>query len=154
MHDFALQLSADTSRSLTRALTRLATEAGLRWVAVIDEAGFVLAQHGEANLRDDGEKAVLANATFAAARELARQLDENDFAGLHYQGRDRHFYLAPLTAQTLLAGVFGNDTPIAIVRTWVQKLAPELATAVRQATQPAPLADFHLRLATTPVLAR
>lgn len=132
MADFALHLTADAARALRQALIEFHADADLRYAAVLDESGVVLCEHGDSAHRDHGETAAIATGSFFAAQTLAQRLGESEFSGLHYEGSQRHFFLAPLTAETILFCVFANETRIAIVRACARRSIPELKAALRR----------------------
>ena len=117
-------------------------ESDARYAAIVQDSGFVVADEGEASYHDLGETGALATGTFFAARALARRLGEGAFAGLHYEGADRHFLLAPLGDDCLLLVVFTDQTRPAIVRACVRSVLPSLTAAVAAfATGPVPPPD-------------
>ncbi len=122
------ELSTDSARAIRGLLIRLGKESEARYTALLQDSGLVLCDAGDAAYRDAGETGALASGTFFAAQQLARRLQENDFTGLHYEGADRHFLLAPAGADTLLFVVFGPETRPAIVRACVRKILPDLVT--------------------------
>jgi predicted regulator of Ras-like GTPase activity (Roadblock/LC7/MglB family) len=152
MADFALNLTADAARALRQALTDFHADADLRYAAVIEESGVVLCEHGDPAHHDHGETAAIATGAFFAAQTLARRLGESEFSGLHYEGSQRHFFLAPLTAQTILLCVFANETRIAIVRACARRAIIALSAALRRMTDAPPeIGDFSVsRIETAP----
>jgi predicted regulator of Ras-like GTPase activity (Roadblock/LC7/MglB family) len=134
----ALNLTADCSRNLRSSLARLCHESDARYAAIVQDSGFVVADEGEASYHDLGETGALATGTFFAARALARRLGEANFAGLHYEGSDRHFLLAPIGDDCLLLVVFTDQTRPAIVRACVRKVLPSLTAAVAALGESAP----------------
>jgi predicted regulator of Ras-like GTPase activity (Roadblock/LC7/MglB family) len=119
MADTALNLSAEAAQSLRQALTDLCREADVRYAAILKDAGLVICDCGDASHRDQGETGAIATGAFFAAQALAERLGESEFSGLHYEGRQRHFFLAPLTPEFLLLCVFANETRIGVVRACV-----------------------------------
>lgn len=134
----ALSLSSEASRALREGLDDFCAEADLRYAAVLQDAGMVLAECGDAACRDQGETGAIATGAFFASQALAQRLGEGDFSGLHYEGRQRHFFIASVTTETLVLCVFGNETKIAIVRACARRHLPRLAAALRR-MQAAPL---------------
>jgi predicted regulator of Ras-like GTPase activity (Roadblock/LC7/MglB family) len=126
----ALNVSAEHSRDLRSLLAHLCHESDARYAAIVQDSGFVVADEGEASYHDLGETGALATGTFFAARALARRLGEANFAGLHYEGADRHFLLAPVGDDCLLLVVFADQTRPAIVRACVRQVLPRVTGAV------------------------
>ncbi len=135
MDPFAFSLSLDTSRALRQTLTALSAEAELRYAAICQDSGMVLAEHGDEALHDQGEIGALATGAFATVAELAKRLGEKQFEGLHYQGAGRHFFLCPLLPEFFLLCVFDNDTKIAIVRACTTRHVSALRAELSLATE-------------------
>ena len=140
-----VSLSSARSRRLRQALDHLRTEADLRHVSLIHDSGMVLCESGDGSCKDQGELGALATGAFFAARELARRVGDSDFSGLHYDGRNRHFFVASLSGDAFLFCVFANETKIAIVRACVARAANALAIdLVTPDTSPILPGDFAI----------
>jgi hypothetical protein len=137
----SLNLTREGSRTLRATLGELCRESDAHYAAVVQDSGFVVADEGDASYHDLGETGALATGTFFAARALARRLGESAFAGLQYDGADRHFLLAPVADDCLLLVVFTGRTRPAIVRACARRALPALAAGLGAlATAPAPAA--------------
>ncbi len=140
MSPTGFDISAETGARLRETLAAFCREADVRHAALLQDSGVVLCQHGDAAFHDAGETAAVATGAFFAARQLARRLGEPEFAGLHYEGTERHFLMAPVTDDSLLLVVFGNETRLAVVRACTRhtlpRLADELATLSAFAAPP------------------
>jgi predicted regulator of Ras-like GTPase activity (Roadblock/LC7/MglB family) len=145
MADTALNLSVEVLRSLREGLTELCREADVRYAAILKDAGHVICDCGDESHRDQGETGAIATGAFFAAKALAERLGESAFSGLHYEGRQRHFFLAPITDEFLLLCVFANETRIGIVRACAGHSAPRLRRCLETLTEsPLELGDLLL----------
>jgi predicted regulator of Ras-like GTPase activity (Roadblock/LC7/MglB family) len=145
MPQTALNLSIEAARALRQALAEFCREADVRYAAILQDAGMLIADCGDESHRDQGEIGAIATGAFFAAQALAQRLGEPEFSGLHYEGSQRHFFLAPLTREFLLLCVFANETRIGVVRTCVSQAGPVLKARLDALTEaPLELGDLTL----------
>ncbi|MFN0127543.1 MAG: roadblock/LC7 domain-containing protein [Verrucomicrobiales bacterium] len=133
-----LCLTAHSIRPILAALEALTQEAESRRSALLHDSGLVLAEYGEDAGQDQGESGALAAGAFFTARHLARRLGEESFAGLHYQGVHRDFFLTAVGSEALLLVVFDQRTKPAIIRACVHKYLPALEAATAKLRDPLP----------------
>ena len=144
MTGYDLHLTAEISRQLRQVLGSFCTDAGALGSAVLDQCGTQIAYaHPDALSASQGtmignspEIAALAAGAFAATRELADRLGDQSFHGLVHHGRDRHFYLCPVSADYLLLTVFGTGTPAGVVRHCASQVVADVAALLEAATEP------------------
>ncbi len=102
---------------------------------VIDKGGTIIAQQGEIESIDIVIVSALAAGSFAATKELARRIGENEFSALYHQGVDRHIFMAALDEHTVIVTVFGDRTTIGLVRLFTVNVAAQLRTLLNQLRQ-------------------
>lgn len=124
-----LALTAQALRPLREAMEKLCRESEASSAALLQDCGQALMETGEAR-PDAGENGALAVGAFFAARQLALRLGETDFAGLHYEGKSRHFFVTPVDAAHFLLLVFDHRSSLAVVRACARRALPELASTV------------------------
>lgn len=114
-------IQVDLDRSTVQAaralLAAYCEHAEVRYAALLEESGVVCADAGDTAYRDSGETGAICAGAFAAVREVARRLGEQNFEGLTHEGKALHFHLSPVNAVFMMLSVFGNETRIGIVRT-------------------------------------
>ena len=76
--------------------------------------------------------AALAAGSFAATKELARRIGEQEFSALYNQGVKRHLFIQSVDDDTILVTVFGSQTTIGLVRFYSNRAALQLASIVRK----------------------
>ena len=94
---------------------------------VIDKGGTVIAQGGESGSIDITIVAALAAGSFAATKELARRIGENEFSALYHQGKGQHIFMSALDEHTIIITVFGEKTTVGLVRFYTVNVAVPLA---------------------------
>src|SRR5690349_5501602 len=75
---------------------------------VLDKGGTIIAQQGELASVDVVTVSALAAGSFAATKELARRIGEQEFSALYHQGAERHIFMSALDEHTVIVTVFGD----------------------------------------------
>ena len=101
------------------------TEAEL--TVVIDRGGNVISQFGEVNAIDVTIIAALAAGSFAATRELARRIGEDEFNALYHQGNGSHMFMNSIDDDTIMITVFSSRTTVGLVRFYSAATAQNVA---------------------------
>ncbi len=98
---------------------------------VIDKGGNILSQHGDLDVGDAVIVAALAAGSFAATKELARRIGEQEFSALYNQGATSHIFMQAVDEETILVTVFGGNTTIGLVRFYSTRASQQLAATMR-----------------------
>ena len=90
-----------------------------------DKGGAVLVQSGS---DEEGDlMAALTAGSFAATRELARTVGEDDFEAVYHQGEKRSLYIAGMCEEVILLVVFEQEkSQVGLVRMMARKLRREV----------------------------
>jgi len=99
---------------------------------VCDSGGYVLAQEG----RGAGDSLVvsaLGAGVFAASRELARILGEDEFSAVFHQGERKSIFIRAVNRDVLLVVIFSNAASIGIVRLYAAPAAVEMHRVLAEA---------------------
>jgi predicted regulator of Ras-like GTPase activity (Roadblock/LC7/MglB family) len=90
-----------------------------------DKGGAVLVQSGS---EDEGDlMAALTAGSFAATRELARTVGEEDFEAVYHQGENRSLYISGMCEEVILLVIFEQkSTQVGLVRMMARKLRREV----------------------------
>lgn len=95
-----------------------------RSALLIDKEGHLVTRRGEPIQAGSVESiAALVAGSFAATREMARLLGEQEFTSLFHQGQRDSIQLQLIGDRTLLAIVFDERTNLGLVRFYVQEAA-------------------------------
>lgn len=114
-------------------------------VVVIDKGGTIIAQQGDAKGIDVTIVAALAAGSFAATRELARRIGENEFSALYHQGKGKHIFMSALDEHTIIITIFGENTTVGLVRFYTVNVTTQLATLLKS-LRSRDASDIHLSL--------
>jgi len=101
---------------------------------LIDKEGHLITMHGENQVRDMDTVCTLLAGTFAATREWARLLGEQEFSGLFHEGKQDSIQVVLVEDRTLLAVVFDQrETQLGLVRLMSTEVVKKLAQIFEEA---------------------
>jgi len=122
-----LELTSHDADRLRRVLRDLLAQAEADSCLICDQAGHVLVQ---LNLLDEDPLRVsaLGAGVFAATRELARIIGEDEFSTVLHQGDRRSILIEAVDEESLVVVLFTGDHKVGLVKLY----APAAAAAVRR----------------------
>ena len=137
-------LTIQTAERLLRALEDYLDKSEASLALVIDRGGIILTQHGAVKDSDASSIiAALAAGSFAATRELALRVGEQDCAALYQQGSQSHILITAVDDDALLVTVFDGHTTVGLVKFYSARAATRIAEIlVSMRTTPQPTALF------------
>lgn len=100
---------------------------------LIDKEGHLITMHGDTRTYDMDTICTLLASTFAATREWARLLGEDEFSILFHQGKRDSIQVALVGDRTLLAVIFDDRTQLGLVRLISNEAAKKLDEIFQQA---------------------
>ncbi|HTF89650.1 MAG TPA: roadblock/LC7 domain-containing protein [Planctomycetota bacterium] len=100
---------------------------GARCALLIDKEGHLVTRRGEPLTSSVESIAALIAGSFAATKEMARQLGEEEFSILFHQGARDSIQLQLVGDRTLLAVLFDQRTNLGLVRFYAQETGRQLA---------------------------
>lgn len=121
-------ISIEQARALENALADLVFEAEAAAAILSDIGGNVFAStRGPEGFGLDTLSA-LAAGSFAATRELARQMGESEFQSVYHQGENTSIYIQGIAGASLLTVIFDNQTTtVGLVKLYAGKLLQQTA---------------------------
>ncbi|HNZ66034.1 MAG: roadblock/LC7 domain-containing protein [Planctomycetes bacterium] len=100
---------------------------------LIDKEGHLITTHGENQSYDLDTICTLLASTFAATREWAKLLGEEEFSVLFHQGKKDSIQVTLIRDRTLLAVIFDDRTQLGLVRLVSSEVAKKLENIFQQA---------------------
>lgn len=97
-----------------------------RCVLLVDRDGHLVTRGGEPVEASEETISALIAGSFAATREMARLLGENEFAVLSHQGQRDSIQLQLVGERTLMAVLFDGRTNLGMVRFYAQETASRI----------------------------
>jgi predicted regulator of Ras-like GTPase activity (Roadblock/LC7/MglB family) len=93
---------------------------------LIDKEGYMVTKCGTTEDFDIQAVAALVAGSYAATREMARLLGEEEFSVLFHQGKRDNIQLTLIGDRTILATVFDERTTIGMVRLYAKEASEKL----------------------------
>lgn len=122
----AFALNNSDVRKLKRILEEFLERSEADACLVCDQAGHVLAKEGLA-AQDPLLISALGAGVFAASRELAGLLGEDEFSAVLHQGTQRSIMICAVNEEALMVVIFSLNASVGLVKLY----APTAATSVR-----------------------
>jgi len=116
----------DDVERLERELDGFLELASARTALLIDCEGHLVTRRGEATEGSMESLSALAAGSFAATKEMARLLGENQFSTLFHQGQHANIQLTLVGDRTLFAILWDERTNLGMVRFYAQEAATRI----------------------------
>ena len=100
---------------------------GAKCALLVDKDGHLVTKRGEVRTIDMDTISALVAGSFAATKEMARLLGENEFSALFHQGERDNIQLSLVGDRTLLTILFDDRTTVGMVRLYASETAKKLA---------------------------
>lgn len=108
---------------------------GAKCALLIDKEGHLVTKRGEVRTIDMDTISALVAGSFAATKEMARLLGEEEFSALFHQGARDNIQLSLVGDRTLLTILFDDRTTVGMVRLYATETAKKLATIYHKAAE-------------------
>ena len=109
---------------------------GAKCALLIDKEGHLVTKRGELRTIDIDTISALVAGSFAATKEMARLLGEEEFTAMFHQGERDNIQLSLVGDRTILTVIFDESTTLGMVRLYVgeavRKLEDLFAEIARQ----------------------
>ncbi len=137
-HDRLTFYKEDIER-IDRLLAEFLRLSGAKCALLIDKEGHLVTRRGEVRTIDMDTISALVAGSFAATKEMARLLGEEEFTALYHQGTRDNIQLSLVGDRTLLTILFDDRTTVGMVRLYANETAKKLSEFFKEAegrTQP------------------
>ncbi len=104
---------------------------GAKCALLIDKEGHLVTKRGELRTIDIDTISALVAGSFAATKEMARLLGEDEFTAMFHQGERDNIQLSLVGDRTLLTILFDDRTTVGMVRLYANETAKKLADIYR-----------------------
>ncbi len=112
---------------LEKLLTEFLRLSGAKCALLIDKEGHLVTKRGDVRSIDMDTISALVAGSFAATKEMARLLGEEEFTALYHQGHRDNIQLSLVGDRTLLTILFDDRTTVGMVRLYAMETAKKLA---------------------------
>ncbi|MHC4513695.1 MAG: roadblock/LC7 domain-containing protein [Planctomycetota bacterium] len=131
-HD-RLSFYKEDIEKIDKLLSEFLRLSGAKCALLIDKEGHLVTKRGEVRTIDMDTISALVAGSFAATKEMARLLGEEEFTALFHQGERDNIQLSLVGDRTLLTILFDDRTTVGMVRLYANETAKKLAEIYRVA---------------------
>jgi predicted regulator of Ras-like GTPase activity (Roadblock/LC7/MglB family) len=118
---------------IDRLLAEFLRLSGAKCALLIDKEGHLVTKRGEVRSIDMDTISALVAGSFAATKEMARLLGEDEFTALYHQGMRDNIKLSLVGDRTLLTILFDDRTTVGMVRLYATESAKKLGDIFKAA---------------------
>ena len=138
------QLIEEDLRVLESALGTLVQRSEASLVLLIDRAGFLITQAGDAGQFDTTTLAALAAGSFAASQSMASLTRETTFNSLFQQGDHSNLLILSVDENCLLVAVFESRITVGVVKYYATGIVTQAAEQLKKARERSPDSNLDL----------
>ena len=113
-------------RAINRILREFLQLSNAKCALLVDKEGHMITKQGGSRSFDMDTISALVAGSFAATKEMARVLGEDEFSIMFHQGRTDNIQLSLVGDRTLLTVIFDDSTTIGMVRLYANEAAKRL----------------------------
>ena len=132
LRDNRLVFYEDLVRDVDRHLEDFLELSNAKCAFLIDREGHMVTRSGITRDIDMDTISALAAGSFAATKEMARVLGEDEFSVLFHQGSTDNIQLSLVGDRTLLTVIFDESTTVGMVRLYASEAAKALTALFRE----------------------
>lgn len=114
-----------------RILVEFLRRSGARCAFLIDKEGHLITRAGDSDQIDPDSVSALVAGSFAATKEMARLLGEQEFSALFHQGERDNIQLSLVDDRAILTVLFDDSTTLGMVRLYVGEAVKRLTDVMR-----------------------
>jgi predicted regulator of Ras-like GTPase activity (Roadblock/LC7/MglB family) len=123
----------DDIRTINRILREFLKLSNAKCALLVDKEGHMITKQGVTRSFDMDTISALVAGSFAATKEMARVLGEDEFSILFHQGKTDNIQLSLVGDRTLLTVIFDDSTTIGMVRLYANETAKRLLEVFERA---------------------
>jgi predicted regulator of Ras-like GTPase activity (Roadblock/LC7/MglB family) len=138
------QLIEEDLRVLDAALAGLVTRSEASMAMLIDQAGFLITQAGEASQVDTTTLAALAAGSFAATQSMAALTRETNFNSVYQQGDDASLLILSVDQDTLVVVLFKTHISVGAVKYYARGTVAQVGEQLKKARERDPANTIDL----------
>ena len=109
-----------------KSLKAFLKNANAQSALLVDKDGHLVTREGESSTYDVDTISALVAGSFAATKQMAKLLGEEEFALMFHQGKKDNIQLSLVGDRTILAVIFDDRTTLGMVRLYSGQVASKL----------------------------
>ena len=126
LRDNRLIFYEELVRDVNRILREFLKLSNAKCVLLVDNEGHMVTRQGVTREFDVDTISALVAGSFAATKEMARVLGEDEFSVLFHQGKTDSIQLSLVGERTLLTTIFDDSTTVGMVRLYASETTKRL----------------------------
>ena len=140
LRDARLVFYKDDVEAIDAILDAFLKQSAAKCALLVDKDGHMVTHRGASQRIDLDTISALVAGSFAATREMAKILGEEEFSALYHQGKSDNIQLSLVGDRALLTAIFDETTTVGMVRLYSTEAAKRLAAIFRKKAQETPVA--------------
>jgi predicted regulator of Ras-like GTPase activity (Roadblock/LC7/MglB family) len=110
-----------------KSLNTFLKNANAQCALLVDKDGHLVTKEGESKTYDMDTISALVAGSFAATKQMAKLLGEEEFSLMFHQGKKDNIQLSLVGQRTILAVIFDDRTTLGMVRLYSSQVSSKLA---------------------------
>src|SRR5436190_397376 len=132
LRDARLVFYKDDVDSINAILDAFLKQSAAKCAMLVDKDGHMVTCRGQSQRIDLDTISALVAGSFAATREMAKLLGEEEFSALFHQGKSDNIQLSLVGDRALLTSIFDETTTVGMVRLYSGEAAKRLAVLFKK----------------------
>ena len=112
---------------ISKLLNTFLKNANAKCALLVDKDGHLVTKEGKSASYDLDTVSALVAGSFAATKQMAKLLGEEEFSIMFHQGKKDNIQLTLVGQRTILAVIFDDKTTLGMVRLYSSQVASKLA---------------------------
>jgi predicted regulator of Ras-like GTPase activity (Roadblock/LC7/MglB family) len=113
--------------TIGKSLNAFLKNANAQCALLVDKDGHLVTKEGESSTYDMDTISALVAGSFAATKQMAKLLGEEEFALMFHQGKKDNIQLSLVGQRTILAVIFDDRTTLGMVRLYSSQVSSKLS---------------------------
>ena len=122
-------INEESADKVEEVLRRFIDESGATYALLTDMGGNLLFKIGEENF-DGDTLAVLSAANYAATKEIATLINEDNFSLLFHRGNNENIHFAKITPDILMIVLFKPFLSLGLLRLKIENIQKEISSLI------------------------
>lgn len=122
-------INEESADKVEEVLRRFIDESGATYALLTDMGGNLLFKIGEENF-DGDTLAVLSAANYAATKEIATLINEDNFSLLFHRGNNENIHFAKITPDILMIVLFKPFLSLGLLRLKIENIQKEITSLI------------------------
>ena len=121
--------------AIGRSLNVFLRNSNAQCALLVDKDGHLVTREGESKSFDVDTISALVAGSFAATKQMAKLLGEEEFALMFHQGKKDNIQLSLVGDRTILAVIFDDRTTLGMIRLYSGQVAAKLAQVFHEISE-------------------